>query len=40
VTVPFVLEDGHLAVPQGPGLGVEPLPAALAELTTSVERFP
>jgi O-succinylbenzoate synthase len=39
VTAPFVLEDGHLAVPQGPGLGVEPLPDALAELTTSVERW-
>ncbi|MEI5676300.1 MULTISPECIES: o-succinylbenzoate synthase [unclassified Nocardioides] len=36
VTEPFVLADGHLAVPQGPGLGVEPLPEALAEVTTGV----
>ena len=26
ITAPFVLDDGHLAVPTGPGLGVEPLP--------------
>jgi hypothetical protein len=26
-------------VPTGPGLGVAPLPSALEELTTSVERF-
>jgi o-succinylbenzoate synthase len=39
VTAPFVLEEGHLAVPRGPGLGVEPLPEALAELTASVERW-
>jgi O-succinylbenzoate synthase len=38
LTAPFVLQDGHLAVPDGPGLGVAPLPEALAELTTSVER--
>jgi O-succinylbenzoate synthase len=40
LTAPFVLQDGHLAVPDGPGLGVAPLPEALAELTTSVERLP
>jgi o-succinylbenzoate synthase len=40
LTAPFVLQDGHLAVPRGPGLGVEPLPAALEELTTTVERVP
>ena len=39
VTEPFVLRDGHLEVPAGPGLGVAPLPSALEELTTSVERF-
>ena len=27
--------DGHVAVPSGPGLGVEPLPDVLAEVTTS-----
>ncbi|MFG3280503.1 o-succinylbenzoate synthase [Streptomyces sp. NPDC048111] len=37
ITPPFVLEDGHLDVPTGPGLGVEPLPDALAEVTTSTE---
>lgn len=36
ITAPFVLRDGHVAVPTGPGLGVEPDPAALAEFTTSV----
>jgi o-succinylbenzoate synthase len=40
LTAPFVLQDGHLAVPDGPGIGVEPLPEALAELTTAVERPP
>jgi O-succinylbenzoate synthase len=34
VTEPFVLDDGHLAVPAGPGLGVEPLPDVLAAITT------
>jgi O-succinylbenzoate synthase len=37
ITDPFVLEGGHLTVPQGPGLGVEPLPDVLDELTTSTE---
>jgi O-succinylbenzoate synthase len=40
LTAPFVLQDGHLVVPDGPGIGVEPLPEALAELTTAVERPP
>jgi o-succinylbenzoate synthase len=36
LTDPFVLGgDGHIAVPTGPGLGVEPLPDVLAEVTTS-----
>ena len=36
LTEPFVLGgDGHIAVPKGPGLGVEPLPDVLAEATTS-----
>ncbi len=35
ITAPFVLEDGHIAVPQGPGLGVEPLPDVLAGFTVS-----
>jgi O-succinylbenzoate synthase len=37
VTEPFVLEDGHLGVPAGPGLGRVPLPEALEEFTASVE---
>ena len=37
ITAPFVLDDGHLAVPTGPGLGVTPLEDALAEVTTSTE---
>ncbi|MEJ3745974.1 o-succinylbenzoate synthase [Actinomycetes bacterium KLBMP 9797] len=35
ITEPFVLEDGHLRVPDGPGLGVVPLPDVLAEATTA-----
>jgi O-succinylbenzoate synthase len=37
VTPPFVLEEGRLAVPTGPGIGVQPLPEVLEEMTTSVE---
>ncbi|MCS7475651.1 o-succinylbenzoate synthase [Umezawaea endophytica] len=40
ITTPFVLDDGHLAVPTGAGLGVEPLPDRLAEVTTSTEWLP
>jgi o-succinylbenzoate synthase len=40
LTAPFVLDDGHLAVPRGPGIGVEPIPGVLEELTTSVEWVP
>jgi O-succinylbenzoate synthase len=36
ITEPFVLRDGCLDVPTGPGLGVVPLPHVLAEVTTSV----
>lgn len=35
ITEPFVLRDGHLAVPSGPGLGVAPIPALLAEVTAA-----
>ncbi len=34
ITPPFVLEEGHVAVPTGPGIGVSPLPDVLAEVTT------
>lgn len=40
LTEPFVLDDGHLAVPQGAGLGVTPLPEALAEFGTGTEWVP
>jgi len=40
VTAPFVLVEGHLDVPTGAGLGVEPLPDRLAEVTTSTEWLP
>jgi o-succinylbenzoate synthase len=36
ITEPFVLRDGRLPVPQGPGLGVAPIPEILEEVTTSV----
>ncbi len=36
ITEPFVLRDGRLDVPQGPGLGVTPIPEILDELTTSL----
>lgn len=37
LTEPFVMQDGHLRVPQGPGLGVAPIPEILDELTTWIE---
>jgi o-succinylbenzoate synthase len=37
VTAPFVLVDGHLPVPTGPGIGVEPIPDVLREVTTATE---
>ncbi len=37
ITPPFVLVDGAIAVPDGPGLGVEVDDGALAELTRDVE---
>jgi len=40
ITRPFVLEDGHVAVPDGPGLGVTPDPDILAEITTATEWLP
>ena len=38
ITAPFVMKDGHLDVPTGSGLGVEPDEEILASLTTWVER--
>lgn len=37
VTAPFVLKDGHIAVPTGPGIGVRPLADVLESLTISRE---
>jgi O-succinylbenzoate synthase len=39
VTRPFVLEDGHLTVPTGPGIGVDPLPEVLSELVSAREQL-
>jgi O-succinylbenzoate synthase len=40
ITEPFVLDDGHIAVPSAPGLGVTPLPDLLDEFTTATEWVP
>jgi O-succinylbenzoate synthase len=40
ITPPFRLEDGHVRVPTGPGLGVDPDPDALAAATTATEWLP
>ena len=40
VTDPFVVRDGHLDVPTGPGIGVDPVPEALEAVTTSTEWVP
>ncbi|MDA8063714.1 MAG: o-succinylbenzoate synthase [Actinomycetota bacterium] len=37
ITPPFVLDDGHLDVPRGPGIGVDPLPEVLRRLTVRSE---
>lgn len=37
ITEPFVLENGRVRVPTGPGLGVEPIADVLEEVTTSVK---
>ncbi len=40
LTAPFQLEDGHLRVPDGPGIGVDILPDVLGELTVSTTSIP
>ncbi|MBP2326402.1 O-succinylbenzoate synthase [Kibdelosporangium banguiense] len=40
ITEPFVLEDGHLGVPSGPGIGVTPIPGELEKVTTKVDWLP
>jgi O-succinylbenzoate synthase len=37
ITTPFTLESGHIRVPTGPGLGVEPVPDVLDAVTEAVE---
>ena len=37
ITEPFVLDDGHIRVPTGPGIGADVLPDVLDECTTAVE---
>jgi len=37
ITAPFVLEEGHVRVPTGPGLGIGPDPDALRDHTTATE---
>jgi O-succinylbenzoate synthase len=40
LTVPFVLHDGRLAVPDAPGIGVDPRPDALDALSLATEMGP
>jgi X-Pro dipeptidyl-peptidase (S15 family) len=40
ITAPFVLSDGHLPVPDGPGIGVEPIPDVLASVITDRRWLP
>jgi o-succinylbenzoate synthase len=40
ITRPFTLDNGHVRVTTGPGLGVAPEPSALVEVTTSTEWIP
>ena len=37
VTMPFVMDDGYLQVPTGPGIGVDPIMDFLEEITTAKE---
>ena len=37
ITEPFVLVDGYVAVPQGPGIGVDPIPELLTRYTVATE---
>ncbi len=36
ITTPFVLENGQLGVPKGPGIGVEPIAENMAAMSTGV----
>jgi O-succinylbenzoate synthase len=37
ITEPFVLDDGHVALPTGAGIGVSPIPDVLDAVTTATE---
>jgi O-succinylbenzoate synthase len=37
ITEPFVLDDGRITVPTGPGLGVTPISSVLESYTVSTE---
>jgi O-succinylbenzoate synthase len=37
ITAPFILDDGHLRVPTGHGLGVEPIADELNAVTVATE---
>ena len=39
LTEPFVLENGRIRVPSGPGIGVEPIPERLAACTVAHDRI-
>ena len=39
VTEPFVLRDGRLAVPTGPGIGVVPIPENLRSMAVAVKEL-
>ena len=40
ITEPFVMQEGRLPIPDGPGLGVEVVPEVLRELTTRLDEVP
>ena len=40
ITEPFVLQDGQLPVPQGSGIGIDPLPEVLDEVRISTRELP
>lgn len=40
ITPPFVLDQGHLPVPGGPGIGVDPVPDVLEAVITSRQWLP
>jgi O-succinylbenzoate synthase len=39
ITEPFVLDDGRLPVPTGPGIGVTPIAGVLDAVTTRVREL-